>query len=110
MKTNIKMSVLAKMARDIKSVSQEESSEMVTNVVRLKDAYDDLLGQLIEIKKQAEIARQEVKFLSVSSEIDCNNCVNKGQINGLSQETFCDGCIHADKWRVNHFIPREDLF
>ena len=40
---------------------------------------------------------------NIFSEIDCNKCVNKGVVNGLSLETFCDSCIHADKRRVNHF-------
>lgn len=65
MQPRIEMKILAKMACDIKSVSQEEAREMVINVMRLKDAHDDLQKGFVEIKKQAEIAKKEIEFLSI---------------------------------------------
>jgi len=35
----------------------------------------------------------------------CETCANRGKINGLSQETFCYGCIHHDNWKKNHYSP-----
>jgi hypothetical protein len=36
--------------------------------------------------------------------IDCNNCANRGRVNGLSQETFCDGCVYSgNTWKKDHF-------
>lgn len=33
----------------------------------------------------------------------CSFCVNKGKINGLSQETFCESCVHQQSWRSDYF-------
>ena len=38
--------------------------------------------------------------------IDCNKCENRGKVNGLSQEIFCDGCIHVDRWKKDYFSPQ----
>ena len=39
---------------------------------------------------------------------DCTKCVNRGKVNGLSQESFCSSCIYQDKWRVDHFREKEE--
>ena len=36
---------------------------------------------------------------------DCRNCANRGRVNGLSQESYCDGCVYQGRsWRKNHFV------
>lgn len=36
---------------------------------------------------------------------DCRACANRGRINGLSQESYCDSCIYQGRdWRQNHFV------
>lgn len=36
---------------------------------------------------------------------DCRNCANRGRVNGLSQESYCDGCVYQGRsWRQNHFV------
>lgn len=36
---------------------------------------------------------------------DCRNCANRGRVNGLSQESYCDSCIYQGRgWRENHFV------
>ena len=36
---------------------------------------------------------------------DCRTCANRGRINGLSQESYCDSCIYQGRdWRQNHFV------
>lgn len=36
---------------------------------------------------------------------DCRACANRGRINGLSQEFYCDSCIYQGRdWRQNHFV------
>ena len=36
---------------------------------------------------------------------DCRACANRGRINGLSQETYCESCVHEGRnWRKNHFL------
>lgn len=36
---------------------------------------------------------------------DCGTCVNRGRINGLSQESFCEQCCWRDSWRKDHYTP-----
>ena len=37
---------------------------------------------------------------------DCRTCANRGMVNGLSQETYCDGCVwHGAYWEKNHYKP-----
>lgn len=36
---------------------------------------------------------------------DCRACANRGLVNGLSQESYCDGCVYQGRsWRKNHFV------
>lgn len=36
---------------------------------------------------------------------DCRICANRGRINGLSQESYCDSCVYQGRdWRQNHFV------
>ena len=42
---------------------------------------------------------------SLTSQADCRACVNRGRVNGLSQETYCESCVHEGRnWRKNHFL------
>ena len=41
------------------------------------------------------------------SRIDCSTCSNRGRIDGLSQETHCDHCLHQEKFRTNHYAPND---
>ena len=37
---------------------------------------------------------------------DCRTCANRGHTNGLSQETYCDGCVwYGAYWKKNHYNP-----
>lgn len=37
---------------------------------------------------------------------DCRTCANRGMVNGLSQETYCDGCVwYGAYWKKNHYKP-----
>ena len=41
---------------------------------------------------------------------DCRVCANRGRINGLSQESYCDSCIyHGRDWRQNHFVDARKM-
>lgn len=38
--------------------------------------------------------------------VDCIKCVNRGKAYKLSQETYCDGCIHqGSTWRQDRYDP-----
>ena len=37
---------------------------------------------------------------------NCRTCANRGQVNGLSQESFCESCVYQGRdWRKNHYMP-----
>lgn len=41
---------------------------------------------------------------------DCRACANRGRINGLSQESYCDGCIwQGMSFRQNHFVDASKM-
>lgn len=34
----------------------------------------------------------------------CRECANRGRVNGLSQESYCDSCVwQGQSFRVNHY-------
>ena len=40
--------------------------------------------------------------------IDCNKCENRGKINGLSQESFCESCVHSgNTWKKDHYLCKK---
>lgn len=48
------------------------------------------------------------KLLNNTSTPDCRTCSNRGQVAGISQETYCDGCVwHGASWKKNNYIPLE---
>lgn len=39
-------------------------------------------------------------------QVDCKKCENRGRINGLSQESFCESCKHVSSVRSqDHYKP-----
>lgn len=43
------------------------------------------------------------------SEPNCKTCANRGQIYGLSQETYCEGCIYQQQWRADRYTPNAEV-
>lgn len=42
--------------------------------------------------------------------VDCKKCINRGVINGISQELVCDGCIHQGRdWRKDLFKTIDEI-
>ena len=35
----------------------------------------------------------------------CETCANRGKVKGLTQEIFCDWCIHSEEWRKDYYKP-----
>ena len=41
---------------------------------------------------------------------DCRTCANRGRVNGLSQESYCDSCVYQGRdWRQNHFVDASKM-
>ena len=48
------------------------------------------------------------KYEQTTMTVDCHKCANRGRVNGLSQESFCENCIHGHKWLKDYFKPLPD--
>jgi hypothetical protein len=35
--------------------------------------------------------------------VDCSKCIHRGKPMGLSQDSYCSNCIHAEPWRRDHY-------
>lgn len=35
--------------------------------------------------------------------VDCSKCVRRGKVNGLSQESYCSGCVHGTPWKKDFY-------
>ena len=41
---------------------------------------------------------------------DCRTCANRGRVNGLSQESYCDSCVYQGRdCRQNHFVDASKM-
>lgn len=41
---------------------------------------------------------------------DCRTCANRGQVNGLSQESYCESCVYQGRgYRQNHFVDASKM-
>ena len=46
----------------------------------------------------------------LTPQADCRACVNRGRVNGLSQESYCDSCVYEWRgWRQNHFVDASKM-
>ena len=61
-----------------------------------------------DVTKQARALLQSADHSELAIEKvapDCRACANRGRVNGLSQESYCDGCVYQGRsWRKNHFV------
>ena len=57
--------------------------------------------------KELWVIWKAAKSVPVVERPDCGTCENRGRVNGLSQETYCDSCVwQGHSFRVNHYAPQ----
>ena len=65
-------------------------------------------GELMDILKNpiySSPAPVPAVAAPLTPKADCRACVNRGRVNGLSQEAYCESCVHEGRnWRKNHFL------
>jgi hypothetical protein len=45
-----------------------------------------------------------------AADVDCRQCANRGRARGLSQESFCDGCVWEGRtWRKDYFRAAAEI-
>jgi len=57
--------IAAKMAASVKSITQEEASQMITDTRYFYDKYRDQITTISELKKELAIAEHTVRLLQV---------------------------------------------
>lgn len=95
--------VMAELAADLQSACDAEHPH--------RDQYPSVMRKYnndMEIVEKARALLQSVDHSERNLEKvapDCQTCANRGQVNGLSQESYCDGCVYQGRsWRQNHFV------
>ena len=96
------------------AAKQAATAPAVPTDEQIHAAYRNALGQSIrerdmpEIRKFARALLQSADHSEQTLEKvdpDCRACANRGRVNGLSQESYCDGCVYQGRsWRKNHFV------
>jgi len=63
-------------------------------------------AELLAIREDNHSMMLEIHSLRIERAApDCQTCANRGQVSGLSQESYCDGCVYQGRsWRKNHFV------
>ena len=69
-------------------------------------------AELLAVREDNHSMMLEINSLRATapSVADCRACANRGQVNGLSQESYCDGCVYQGRsWRKNHFVDARKM-
>ena len=67
-----------------------------------------LASEVLRLREENEHLRAAPPQQSPSP--DCRTCANRGHTNGLSQETYCDGCMwYGAYWKKNHYSRYRSL-
>ena len=103
-----------------KPANKHMSIVMLATKVRRLQAENERLRENAKIISELEqlaarsnndllVENERLKSLS-SIPPDCRTCANRGQVNGLSQESYCDSCVYQDRgWRQNHFVDASKM-
>lgn len=61
--------------------------------------------QELRAADRLDALRDELEKAQPAAErVDCNTCANRGQLDGLSQETHCEHCKWQEQWRTDHYV------
>ena len=74
--------------------------------VAVKKSMSTYVDIPLYLAPTTSITAQELDALRKNAERpDCGTCANRGRVDGLSQESFCEHCSWSEKWRKNHYKP-----
>ncbi len=72
-------------------------------------SYEDVCNAVdreIALREENERLKSNPPQSLSSIPPDCCTCTNRGHINGLSQETYCDSCMwYGAHWKKNNYNP-----
>jgi hypothetical protein len=95
--------VMAELAADLQAACDAEYPHRAQYQSVMRKYNNDM-----EIVEKARALLQSADHSELAIEKvapDCRACANRGLVNGLSQESYCDGCVYQGRsWRKNHFV------
>lgn len=103
-----------------KPANKHMSIVMLATEVRRLQAENERLRENAKIISELEqlaarsnndllVENERLKSLS-SIPPECRTCANRGRVNGLSQESYCDSCVYQGRdCRQNHFVDASKM-
>jgi hypothetical protein len=95
--------VMAELAADLQSACDAEHPhrDQYPSVMRKYNNDMEIVEKARALLQSADHSERNLEKVAP----DCRNCANRGRVNGLSQESYCDGCVYQGRsWRKNHFV------
>lgn len=83
-----------------------ENAQNEATCIALNNMLKDAQNQIERLREENEHLRATQPQQSPGP--DCRTCANRGRVNGLSQETYCDGCVWYAHWKKNHYNPIQE--
>ena len=87
-----------------------ERSQNEATCIALNDMLKDAQKEIVRLREENERLRANPPQYLSSIPPDCRTCANRGRVNGLSQESYCDSCVYQGRdWRQNHFVDASKM-
>lgn len=78
-----------------------EKAQNEATCIALNDMLKDAQKEIVRLREENERLR--------ANPPDCRTCANRGHINGLSQETYCDSCMwYGAYWKKNNYRTMQE--
>ena len=86
-----------------------EKAQNEATCIALNDMLKDAQKEIVRLREENERLRASPPQSLSSIPPDCRTCANRGHINGLSQETYCDSCMwYGAYWKKNNYRTMQE--
>lgn len=86
--------------------TNELTSTQSTIVNAMHTKIEKQQAEITTLRAQLEACKKDAERMPLV--VDCKICDNRGKANGLTQESFCDHCIHGTSWKRNYYKPTDN--
>jgi len=100
--------VMAELAADLQAACDAEHPhrDQYPSVMRKYNNDMKIVEKARSLLQSADHSERNLEMVAP----DCRTCANRGRINGLSQESYCDSCVYEGRgWRQNHFADASKM-
>lgn len=91
---------------DTATILRRNIADLEIALKQQTDRAEAAEAELLAVREDNHSMMLEIHSLRIERAApDCQTCANRGLVNGLSQESYCDGCVYQGRsWRKNHFV------